>query len=258
MVLKRIFAVSRVSILELFRRRDVYAALILVLVLSIPLACINFFGVEGIVRYIREISLLLIWVFSIIITITNAARQIPGEIQRRTIYPLLSKPIGRGELVIGKFLGSTAASTGALLIFYALFIVLTGIKSQNWISPALLQGIVLHVCFVVLVNAMTILGSLLLTPSANITCCLLVTVGILIFGAQLPETAATSEAPVNIITWAVNAVIPHFEFFDMRLRIIHNRGTVNSGVFCMVIAYAAFYTAVFVSLTVAVFKRKRT
>ena len=217
----------------------------------------DFFGVEETVRYVREISLLLIWVFSVIITVTNAARQIPGEIQRRTIYPLLAKPIGRGEFVIGKFLGATTASTGALLIFYALFIVLTGLKSQAWVTPALMQGIILHVCFVVLVSAMTILGSLLLTPSANITCCLLVTVGILIFGAQLPATAASSDFPGNVLVWGVNTVIPHFEFFDMRLRIIHNWGTVNTGVLCTVIAYAALYAAVFVSLAVAVFKRKR-
>ena len=46
-----------------------------------------------IVRYLKEICLLLIWISSLVIAITTTARQIPAEREHRTLLPLLAKPL---------------------------------------------------------------------------------------------------------------------------------------------------------------------
>ena len=56
-------------------------------------------------RYLKDVCLLLIWISSLVIAITTTARQIPAERESRTIFPLLAKPVRRGELIVGKFLG---------------------------------------------------------------------------------------------------------------------------------------------------------
>jgi len=256
--MRNIWAVARVSVLELWRRRDIYVALILALAVVVPLSAIKVFGVGGIVRYIREAALLLIWAFVAIIAITTAARQVPSEIERRTILPLLAKPVRRGEVVLGKFVGATLASWAAVLLFYACYVIVMGAKSGAWVTVALLQGVMLHLLFTGLAIAMTLCGSMLLTPSANVTVSLLAVAGMLLFGARLPTFAQKAALPLNGALWLVHAVAPHFEFFDLRIRVVHDGwGPLPWGVFVAIAAYALVYAAFFLVAAVLVFARKR-
>jgi ABC-type transport system involved in multi-copper enzyme maturation permease subunit len=256
--MRRLVAVALVSILELWRRRDVYVALVLAAAVVVPLSAVKVFGVGGVNRYVREVTLLLIWCFIAAVSVTTAARQIPSEIQRRTILPLLAKPVRRCEVVLGKFVGATLACWGALLLFYACYVLLIGLKSGVWISAAAVQGFILHLCFVALVVAMTLCGSLVLTPSANITCSLLVVGGMLLYGNRLSALARGAAAPLNWLLWLSHAVLPHFEFFDLRLRLVHAEwGPLSGRAFLCIVGYAVLYGSFFLVGAVAAFRRKR-
>jgi ABC-type transport system involved in multi-copper enzyme maturation permease subunit len=256
--MRRIWAIALTSVLELWRRRDIYVALILALAVAVPLASVSVFGVSGVVRYVREVTLLLIWGFSAVIAITTAARQIPSEIQRRTILPLLAKPVRRREVVLGKFLGATLACWAALLLFYACYIVLAGVKSGSWLNVAVVQGVGLHLLFTGLAISMVLCGSMVLTQSANVTLALLVVGGMLLFGARLPVLAERAAFPLNALLWLIHAIAPHFEFFDLRLRMVHDDwGPLPWRVFAAVTAYAVLYAAVFLSAAAMAFQRKR-
>lgn len=255
--LRKVFAVAAVSVLELFRRRDVYVAVILALVVILPLVSVNVFGVEGVVRYVREVTLLLIWIFSIIVIVTNAARQIPGEMQRRTILPLLSKPIGRGELMIGKFAGASVAAGLALVLFYAGYFMLTLWKAGDPGGGIFLQALILHLLFVAVLTAMVLLGSMLLTPSANITCCLLLVGGMMLYGDRLSTMAIDAPAPASWILWIAHFILPHFEFFDIKRQVIHSAAGIDAFTMLMVIGYAGLFTLVFLLGAIMAFRRKR-
>lgn len=254
---RKIRAVAGASLLEMLRRRDIYAALILALALLVPLTFVNFFGMEGIVRHLREATLLLIWIFSIIITVTCAARQIPGELERRTILPLLSKPIRRSDLVLGKYFGAFLASGGALLLFYVCYLLLTGLTSGIWFSVTLLQVVFLHLCFVGLLSSLVLAGSMVFASAANITICSLITVGMLLFGQRLPQVAAEAAAPMSWILRAVHWIFPHFEFFDGRIRLIHEWGAYELSLLGIVLLYTLVYSALLILASVVLFKRKR-
>src|SRR3954468_25073673 len=90
-------AIGGVVIKELFRRKDFYALFILTALITLILGSVNFFNEANIVRYLKEICLFLIWVSSLVIAITTAARQIPAERESRTIFPLLAKPVTRSQ-----------------------------------------------------------------------------------------------------------------------------------------------------------------
>ena len=101
--MNNIWAIASVAIRELYRRKDFYVLFILTAVLTISLGSANFFNDNRIIRYLKEICLLLIWISTLIIAIGTAARQIPGERENRTIFPLLAKPVTRWEFIVGKF-----------------------------------------------------------------------------------------------------------------------------------------------------------
>ncbi|NOY82900.1 MAG: ABC transporter permease [Kiritimatiellaeota bacterium] len=255
--LRNIAAIASTAVLELYRRRDVYTAVVLAIVVTVPLASVNVFGVKGIVRYLREITLLLVWLFTLVIGLTTAARQIPRELENRTIYALLAKPLRRSEFILGKFAGAVAATGLAVLLFYLCYVVLDGLKEGVWYTPVLPQVVLLHLALVALMTALVIFGSTFLTPSANVTCSALIVAGMLLFGQKIPEAAARAVAPASWILWTAHAVLPHFEFFDLRLRLVHGWEPISPAVLLAVLGYCTLYTTALLGGAVAIFSRKR-
>ena len=253
---RQVKALVRLSFVELWRRNDVFALLVLALALMVPLSMASPFGASGASRYLDEAALLLIWAFSLFISLGTGSRLFPPEFESRTIYPLLAKPISRGALLFGKYMGAVAASWSALLLFYVLFAGVCLIRGGG-VSAELVQGVVLHMAFVALAVAVALFGSLVVTPSANLTLSAGVLVSMFFFGRRLPEYADSVAAPLSWLVGAVYAVGPHAEFFDMRQRLIHGWGAVDAAVFCVVLLYAAAYAAALLCFAALVLKRKR-
>lgn len=233
-------ALVKLSFLELWRRNDVFGLFILGLALMVPLSMASPFGAEGASRYLDEMALLLIWGFSLFIALGAGQRLFPPEFESRTIFPLLAKPISRGRLLVGKYLGAVAASWSALAFFYVLFIGSVLLRGGGF-SAELPQALVLHFAFVAFAVAVSLLGSLLMTASANLTLSSVVLVGMFFFGRKLPEYADTVAAPVSGFVEAAYVFAPHTEFFDMRQRLIHGWGAVDGAVFAAVLVYGSVY-----------------
>ena len=250
-------ALVRLSFLELWRRNDVFGLLILSLAVMAPLAMATPFGAAGASRYMDEAALLLIWGFSLFISLGTGARLFPPEFASRTIYPLLAKPISRTRLLVGKYLGAVAASASALTLFYLLFALSVGLRGGGWFAGDLLQAFSLHLAFVAVAVALALLGSLVLTASASHALCSIVLVVMFFFGRKLPQFADAASAPAAWIVRAAYAVAPHVEFFDMRQRVVHGWGGVDGLVLVAALGYAAAYVAVVLALAAWALKRKR-
>ena len=256
LVLRQVKALVKLSFVELWRRHDIFALLILAFALMVPLSLAAPFGAAGASRYLDEAALLLVWGFSLFVSLGTGARLFPPEFTSRTIYPFLAKPISRGTLLVGKYLGAVAASWSALLFFYVLFALCAFLRGGA-VSVELAQGVVLHMAFVALAVAVSLFGSLIVTPSANVTLSAVALVSMFFFGRRLPEYADSTAAPLSWLVDAVYVVGPHAEFFDMRQRLIHGWGAVDAAVFCAVLLYAAVYVAMLLYFSVLALKRKK-
>lgn len=256
LILRQMKALVKLSFIELWRRNDIFALLILALALLAPLSMASPFGAAGASRYLDEVALLLIWGFSLFIALGTGTRLFPPEFESRTIYPLLSKPISRGALLIGKYLGAVAASWSALLLFYILFAGSCLLRGGS-VSLELIQGMVFHMAFVALAVSIALTGSLVVTPSANLTLSATALAAMFFFGRKLPEYADAVSAPLTWIVNAAYAIGPHAEFFDMRQRVIHGWGGVDAVVVVAVLAYAVAYTGTCLAVAWLILKRKR-
>ncbi len=250
-------ALAGLSVLELYRRKDLIVVFVLSAVILLPLALFSPFGLSGASRYVNELALLLVWLFSAVIGLGVSVRLFPPEFESRTIYPMLAKPVARGTVLAGKYLGALAASVSALAVFYLAFGLLVGLRQGVWFPMILLQAFVLHVGFMVVVTALGLTGSLFLTPSANLTVCGLLIVGMLFFGQRLPALAAAQPLPGKCALTVLHWIGPHMEFFDLRQRVVHDWPALGWGVCAAVLAYAAVYAAVCLALARCVFDKKR-
>ena len=130
--MNKVLALAGVVIKELYRRKDFYVLFVLTAVITLLLASVNLFHDDRIVRYLKEICLLLIWVSALVIAVGTAARQIPAERESRTIFPLLAKPVSRWQVILGKFFGCWFATGLALLVFYSFFTIVSATREGHW------------------------------------------------------------------------------------------------------------------------------
>ena len=255
--LRQLKALAFLSVLELYRRKDLIVVFILGVVILLPLSFFTPFGLSGASRYVNEMALLLVWLFSLVIGLGVSVRLFPPEFESRTIYPMLAKPVGRGTIVVGKYLGALAASVSALAFFYLAYGVLAGVRHGVWFPVILVQAFVLHIGFLVVVTALGLTGSLFLTPSANLTLSGLLIVGMLFFGQRLPALAAVQPVPGKWALTLLHWFAPHVEFFDLRQRVVHEWPALGWGVCAAVSAYAAVYASACLALASRVFRKKR-
>ena len=255
--MKNIFAVAGVVIKELYRRKDFYVLFIVTVLICLVMASVNIFNDARIVRYLKEICLLLVWISSLVIAVTTAARQIPAERENRTLLPLLAKPLTRPQLIFGKFFGCWFACGLTLLCFYIFFGALAASREHQWPVLDYFQAATLHWFMLGIVVAMSLLGSLVFAaPSSNSTICFVVIGGILFVGRHLDQVAISLHEPVKTIVYSLYFAIPHLELFDVRDLVIHNWPLIPWLYFCLALLYAAGYVAAFLVGACLVFHRK--
>ena len=165
-----ISALAGIVIKELYRRKDFYVLFVLTALITLALAFVNFFHDPNIVRHIKDLCLLLIWISALVVAIATAARQIPAEREQRTIFPLLAKPVTRGQVILGKFTGCWLACGIALIVFYFFFAVVSGSRENSWPVALYFEAMWLQWVMLGIVVALVLLGSVVFTaPSSNAT-----------------------------------------------------------------------------------------
>jgi len=256
--MKNIFAVASVVLKELYRRKDFYVLFILTVLVCLIMASVNIFNDKQIVRYLKELCLLLIWISSLVIAITTTARQIPAEREQRTLLPLLAKPLTRTQLIFGKFLGCWLACGLVLICFYTFFGALAASRDHAWPLLNYFQAAFLHWILLGVVVAMTLLGSLVFAaPSSNSTICFVVVATILTVGRYLDAVALAQPEPIRSIIYTVYFAIPHLEIpFEMRNLIVHDWPLIGWNFVALDALYLLAYAMAFLIAACLVFRRK--
>jgi ABC-type transport system involved in multi-copper enzyme maturation permease subunit len=255
--MSNVLALAGVVIKELYRRKDFYVLFVLTALITLVLGSVKFFDDDRIVRYLKDVCLLLIWISSLVIAITTTARQIPAERESRTIFPLLAKPVGRGELIVGKFLGCWLACGLSLIVFYFFFGVITASREHAWPWGIYFQAIWLHWICLGIIVAMALLGSILFAaPSSNATICFVVVLGILFAGGHLNGVALQMRGLRGVIVYVIYFLIPHLEWYDLRELVVHDWGPIDWLAWAGATAYGLLYAAFLLAATWLAFRRR--
>lgn len=252
-----VLALASVVIRELYRRKDFYVLFVLTAVITLAMGSVSFFNMPNIARDLKEICLLLVWVSGLVIALTTTARQIPAELENRTLFPLLAKPVTRAQVLAGKFLGCWFAVGVSLAVFYLFLGVISGSRDGAWPVWNYLQGFWLQWIMLAVVIAMVLFGSVLFTsPAENITICFLIVVGILFLGGHLNQVVLRQPEPTRTIGYTIYFLIPHLEWFDTREFIVYSRPLIAWSDVLLASLYATAYAGFFGFAAWLLFRRK--
>jgi ABC-type transport system involved in multi-copper enzyme maturation permease subunit len=118
-VIGNLVAMAGAVVADALRRKVVYVALLFAAILSVMIPQLPTWGLGVIGAVFREVSLTLIFVVSLVLTLSLSANRIPAEVERRTVYNILSKRVHRWEYVVGTWLGVALVMLGAVVVFTA-------------------------------------------------------------------------------------------------------------------------------------------
>ena len=102
---RRVAAIARNAFREAVRDRVLYNLVLFVLLLIAGAIFLGEISAGQEAKIIVDLGLSAILLFGVFIAIFVGVGLVYKEIERRTLYAILSKPIGRGEFMLGKYLG---------------------------------------------------------------------------------------------------------------------------------------------------------
>lgn len=102
---RRVAAIARNAFREAVRDRVLYNLVVFVLLLIAGAIFLGELSAGQEAKIIVDLGLSAILLFGVFISIFVGVGLVYKEIERRTLYAILSKPIGRGEFLLGKYLG---------------------------------------------------------------------------------------------------------------------------------------------------------
>ena len=242
-------------LLESLRRRDFYAVLILSLLFVLGIFITSLIGIENAAKanLLLNLGMSLAWFFAHIVTLFSAARQIPEDMENKTIYPLLAKPLKRREYYIGKWGAVSLSGWAAFIILFLLGWVPVP-KMQAYNSSLLLQTFIMIMLSIALLAALAMLFSLIFTNGANI----LISGLLLVFYGHLSGFINAKLHPNltgNVIRWII-AYIPDFSKLNLITRYTDGIDSLSILQFGGLVIYSIFFIILLLILGVTIFEKK--
>jgi ABC-type transport system involved in multi-copper enzyme maturation permease subunit len=102
---KRIATIARNTFREAIRDRVLYNLVLFVLLLTAGAIFLSELSASQESKIIIDLGLSAILLFGTFISIFVGVGLVYKEIERRTVYTIFAKPVGRGEFLVGKYLG---------------------------------------------------------------------------------------------------------------------------------------------------------
>ena len=223
-------------------------------IIVFPFIPYNTFGED--VKMLKDSGLTLIRVLAILLVLWTASVAISSEIEGRTALTLLSKPLGRRQLILGKFLGIIAPAAILFIVLGVMFLASVSYKVQydaresskpepSWqeCRAEMLQvapGLVLGLLETIVMASIAVAISTRLPMIPNLLICST----IYVLGHLVPILAVSAVGKIDFVRFMANllsAVLPVLDNFNIE-------GSISTGqdvpakYLLVSTAYAAIYS----------------
>lgn len=248
------------SVMQDALHRKVFYAILafaVILILLIPLLPSAQVGVQ--VDLMREAALGLTSIMAFLLAVILASTIIPGELQRRTLYNTLSKPVRRWQYFLGKYLGILLVVAVSLVAVYAVLLIFVAVRFGAF-SPGLGKAVFTIFLEAAVLASVAMLASVYASPLICVFLAGLFYVVCHVKGSFL--YSAMTDGENNPIVRALAAVgyylLPNLERLNINETIAHGERVFRVGAvdLLLLFALAAAFAALFVYLGAVLFSRR--
>ena len=253
----RIGTVALNTFREAVRDRVLYNLLFFALVMMAAAILVGQISIDIENIVIVSLGLTAISIIGLLISVFIGVGLVSKEIDKRTLYALLAKPLRRWEFILGKFGGlaltltvNTAAMAAGL--FLVMFYVKHSIERADAVVLVAVYFILLKLALVV---ALAMLFSCFTTPLLAI----LFTAGLYIAGLFVHEMrnlepGTMTPALSGLLQW-ISYLLPNFENFDVMGAAAHGRA-IPGILIAQNTAYTGLYCTIVLAVAAAIFSQR--
>ena len=246
-MISRIRAIAFNTFREAVRDRVLYNLVFfaLLLVAMAPLLGEISIGVQRVL--LINLSLSAISIFGIVISIFVGISLVSKEIEKRTLYPVLTRPVGRGEFILGKYcglLGTLLVNTAAMTVGFYIALMLMTRDFTHSDANILIAVYFLFLEFVVIIG-LSLLFSSFSSPLLSALFALSMFVAGA-FAADLRAFAAMAHGPEGWLARAASYVIPNLASLNVITRVSHDQSIPAA-----LVGYNTLYTALYATATIS-------
>jgi ABC-type transport system involved in multi-copper enzyme maturation permease subunit len=258
-----VFAVALNTFREAVRNR------VLVVLVLFAVALMGFSLVLGelslheSVRIVKDLGLAGISIVGLAIALFLGVNLLSKELERKTVYAIIPKPIHRWEFLLGKYVGLAGTMTALVVLMSATLWVFVAAEGGHH-GVAMVRAELLVLCELLLVVAVALLFNSFSSPYLSA----MLTAGIWVIGRSTPEltilaTTKLEGRAIGSALEAVVAVVPDFHLFYVSGANLDQAGVVSiheafvSWTYvAQAAAYGALYAAVCLVVAMGLFARR--
>lgn len=250
----RIIAVLENTFKECLRQRILLLLIVFAILLIVVSVFLEPFALGEAPKILRDFGLAAASLFGVLTTIIIGSALIHKDIEKKTIYTVLSKPVKRGEVILGKFLGLSAlvfVLVSAMLLVHQLVIFFY----EGAFDPILLVSLPFAI-----IEVMVLLGILLLFSSFSSTTMTSI-MGVIFFviGHAMPDLKLfadqTQVTALKNLAYGFYYVLPNLENFNLRIELAYDLPLYTDQIL-FAVCYGVIYTIFLLYLTTLIFESR--
>ena len=204
-------------------------------------------------RLILDLGLACINLFGVLIAIFIGIGLVSKEIEKKTIYTIISKPVPRYVFLLGKYIGLTITLLVNTAIMLAGLLVVLAVMDVA-VTMLLFKAVLLIFMELLLITAVALLFSTFTTSTLSA----IFTLAIYVIGHLLNDAkvlGAKLDAVSRAILTGLYYVLPNLENFNIKGRVIYQLD-VGGTELALALAYGVLYTAMLLLLAGVIFQRR--
>jgi Cu-processing system permease protein len=250
--LSNVLAIAWVTLRDALRQKLAVNLLVFALVIisaSIVLSELTY-GEQY--RIISDLALSSAGIFGTLIAVFLGANLVAGDVQRRTLYPIVAKPVSRTEYLLGRYAGLVLTLTLNLLVMALTTFVVLAIY-RGGVSFLVTTPIALAFLALAAQLAMVAAVALLFSSFTNATLAAIATLAIAVAGHLSREAIPYwQNRPLGRV---LAHVVPNLAALDYKVQVVYEE-TVRAADAGLALGYAALYVAVTLAVAAALFARR--
>jgi ABC-type transport system involved in multi-copper enzyme maturation permease subunit len=238
---------------ETVRERVLYNLVFFAILMTLSGLLLGQLSIRQDEKIIKDIGLAAMDGFGTLIAIFVGVGLVSKEIDRRSLFPLLAKPVTRDEFLLGKFAGLTFTLIVNVAVMAA-GLYCTLLATGRHPDPALLKAV--YTIFLGL--AMTVAVALLFSVFTSAALATVCTVSLVVAGRFSDVLQHIREVAPGAPGWLVQAIyyaLPNFHLLDLKDHVVYG-DPVSLRALAALTAYAAVYLAVILGIALAGFRRR--
>ena len=249
----KIFIIAKNTFREAIRDRILYAILGFAFLFIVSTIFFGSLSLGEDLKIIRDFGLAGIYIFGLIITIFLGTSLIYKEIEKRTIYTVLSKPVSPRDFIFGKFLGLFLSISLTIILMAAVYIIVVAAKGGGFDSRGLL-AITYQLFETMVFISLTIMFSSFTRPfAAMIYSILIVFIGHSL--SLLTKYGDKTGGVFKYLSVILYYALPNLEKFNIRNLVVHS-GSITLSQTGLAFLYAILYSAILLILANSALKRQ--